>query len=160
MIGGLHRWLIGKQSTCQARDGGSTLGSGRSPGEGKSNPLQYPCLDSPMDREVWQVTVHSIAQTWLKWACVHAHGFLLSVILGSPFQMCYCWSLPPHALYRGPYKATVPRQKVQGPSLTFNGLRYLPVITWNNISWAYWKQAQRFCVLLGFIISMSQKGAC
>ena len=41
-----------------SRDVGSIPGSGRSPGGGHSNPLQYSCLENPMDREAWQVTVH------------------------------------------------------------------------------------------------------
>ena len=43
------------------RDPGSILGSGRSPGGGHSNPLQYPCLENPMDRGAWQFT-HSTIQ--------------------------------------------------------------------------------------------------
>ena len=41
----------GKASACSAGDLGSIPGSGRSPGEGNGNPLQYPCLENPMDRE-------------------------------------------------------------------------------------------------------------
>ena len=37
---------------------GSSLGSGRYPGEGNGNPLQYSCLENPMDREAWWATVH------------------------------------------------------------------------------------------------------
>jgi len=37
-------------------------GSGRSPGEGNGNPLQYPCLGNPMEREVWQATVHGVTK--------------------------------------------------------------------------------------------------
>ena len=40
------------------RDVGSIPGSGRSPGEGHGNPLQYSCLENPMDREAWQAMVH------------------------------------------------------------------------------------------------------
>ena len=47
----------GKESAYNAGDLGSIPGSGRSPGEGNGNPLQYSCLGSPMDREVWQATV-------------------------------------------------------------------------------------------------------
>ena len=51
---GLLRWLSGKKnppaSAGDARDGGSIPGSGRSPGEGNGNPLQYSCLGNPMDR--------------------------------------------------------------------------------------------------------------
>ena len=47
---GLPWWLSGKVSTCNAGDLGSTPGSGRSPGEGSGNSLQYSCLENPMDR--------------------------------------------------------------------------------------------------------------
>ena len=43
--------LDSKESAHNAGDPGSILGSGRSPGEGKGNPLQHPCLENPMDRE-------------------------------------------------------------------------------------------------------------
>ena len=43
-----------------ARDASSIPGSGRSPGEGNGNPLQYSCLGNPMDRGTWQATVHGI----------------------------------------------------------------------------------------------------
>ena len=48
----LERKLVlqGKASTCDAEDSGSIPGSGRSPGEGNGNPLQYSCLENPMDR--------------------------------------------------------------------------------------------------------------
>ena len=48
----------GKASVCNAGDLGSIPGSGRSPGEGSGNPLQYSCLENPMDREAWRATVH------------------------------------------------------------------------------------------------------
>ena len=49
-------------------DAGSIPGLGRSLGEGNGNPLQYSCLENPMDRGAWQVTVHRVAkgQTCLK----------------------------------------------------------------------------------------------
>ena len=40
----------------------SVPGSGRSPGEGNGNPLQYSCLEDPMDRGAWWATVHGVAQ--------------------------------------------------------------------------------------------------
>ena len=46
----------GKESACGAGDKGSIPGSGRSPGKGNGNPLQYPCLENPMDRGVWRTT--------------------------------------------------------------------------------------------------------
>ena len=45
-------------NTGDIRDPGSVPGSGRSPGEGNGNPLQYSCLENPMDRGVWWVIVH------------------------------------------------------------------------------------------------------
>ena len=66
----LPRWLHGKESSaCNAGDLGSTSGSWRSPGGGNGNPLQYSCLENPMDRGAWQATVHGVAKrwTWLKW---------------------------------------------------------------------------------------------
>ena len=56
-----------KASACNAGDQGSIPGSGRSPGEGNGNPLQYPWLENPMDRGAWQATVHGVAKsrTWL-----------------------------------------------------------------------------------------------
>ena len=43
----------GKASACDVGEPGSVHGWGRSPGEGNGNPLQYSCLENPMDREVW-----------------------------------------------------------------------------------------------------------
>ena len=54
---------VGKESTsCNARDPGSIPGSGRSPGEGNVNRLQYSCLENPMDRGAWQATEHGITR--------------------------------------------------------------------------------------------------
>ena len=41
----------------------SIPGSGRSPGEGKGNPLQHPCLGNPMDRGAWRATVHGVTKS-------------------------------------------------------------------------------------------------
>ena len=53
----------GKESVCSMGDLGSIPGSGRSPGEGNGNPLQYPCLENPMDRGAWQATVHGVPKS-------------------------------------------------------------------------------------------------
>ena len=47
-----------------ARDLGLIPVSGRSPGEGNGNPLQYSCLDNPMDKEPWQATVQRVVKSW------------------------------------------------------------------------------------------------
>ena len=54
--------LVGKESACSAGDLGSNPGSGRSPGEGNGNPLQYACLKNPMDRGAWWARVHGVAK--------------------------------------------------------------------------------------------------
>ena len=48
-------------NTGRTKDVGSIPGSGRSPGEGNGNPLQYSCLGNPMDRGTWQATVYAAA---------------------------------------------------------------------------------------------------
>ena len=53
----------GKESACQARGVGSIPGSGRSPGEGNGNPLQYTCLENFMDGGAWQATVHGVTES-------------------------------------------------------------------------------------------------
>ena len=50
-----------KESACSVGDLGLIPGSGRSPGEGNSTPLQYSCLENPMDRGAWRATVHGVA---------------------------------------------------------------------------------------------------
>ena len=46
-----------------ARDVGSIPGSGRSPGEGNGNPLQYSCLENPLDREAWWAIVCGVTES-------------------------------------------------------------------------------------------------
>ena len=53
----------GKVSAYNAGDPGSIPGSGRSPGEGNGNPLQYSCLENHMDRGAWRATVHGVAKS-------------------------------------------------------------------------------------------------
>ena len=54
---------VGTESACSAGDPGSIPGSGRSPGEGKGNPLQYPCLENLMDRGAWWAVVHGVTKS-------------------------------------------------------------------------------------------------
>ena len=53
----------GKESACNPGDLGSIPGSRRAPGEGNRNPLQYSCLENPMDRVTWQAAVHGVAES-------------------------------------------------------------------------------------------------
>ena len=52
-----------KNLPANAREADSIPGSGRSPGEGNGNPLQYSCLENPMDRGTWRATVHGVAES-------------------------------------------------------------------------------------------------
>ena len=65
------------------RDVGSVPGLGRSPGGGHGNPLQYSCLENPMDRGAWQATIHRVAmsQTQPKQLSGHAlHNIIFSLL--------------------------------------------------------------------------------
>ena len=53
-----------KASAYNVGDLGSIPGSGRSPGEGNGNPLQYSCLENPMDGGAWWATVHGVTKSW------------------------------------------------------------------------------------------------
>ena len=55
-------WTSLVEPACNAGDLGSIPGSGRSPGEGNVNPLQYSCLENSMDRGAWGATVHGVAK--------------------------------------------------------------------------------------------------
>ena len=71
----------GKEPACKCRrhrDMGSIPASGRSPGGGNGNTLQYSCLENPMDRGAWQATVHRVAksQTRLKRLSMHMCTFI------------------------------------------------------------------------------------
>ena len=56
---------------------GSIPGSGRCPGAGNSNLLQYPCLEKLMDKGAWQATVHGVAKSWTRLSnkAQHMHHF-------------------------------------------------------------------------------------
>ena len=47
------------------RDVGSNLRVGRSPAGGHGNPLQYSCLENPMDRGAWRASVHGVTKSWM-----------------------------------------------------------------------------------------------
>ena len=73
-----------KESSCNAGDLDSILGSGKSPGEGNGNPLQYSCLENPMDRQVWWATVCGVGHDWatsLHFMTTYG-GFIVKLKLG------------------------------------------------------------------------------
>ena len=51
------------ESACSVGEPGSIPGSGRSPGEGNGNPLQYSCLENPMDGGAWKAAVHGVMKS-------------------------------------------------------------------------------------------------
>ena len=62
-VGGFPGGSDGKASARNVGDPGSIPGSGRSPGEGNGNPLQYSCLENSMDGGAWWATVHGVAKS-------------------------------------------------------------------------------------------------
>ena len=64
-----------KKLPANAGDVGSIPGLGRPPGEGNGNPLQYSCLENPMDRETCQATVPGVAKNWTRLS-THAHQYV------------------------------------------------------------------------------------
>ena len=59
---------VGKESACIAAGAevtSSILGLGKSPGGGLGNPLQYSCLENPMDRGAWRATDHRVSKSWI-----------------------------------------------------------------------------------------------
>ena len=75
-IQGLLCSSYSKESACNAWGPGSIPGSGRSPGEENGTPLQYSCLENPMDREAWRATVHgvSVRRDWVTNTTSTVHG--------------------------------------------------------------------------------------
>ena len=53
---------MGKESACNTGDPAVISGLGRPPGEANGNPLRYSCPDNPIDRGVWQATVHAVTR--------------------------------------------------------------------------------------------------
>jgi len=87
----LSRWLNSKESTCNAGATGDAVlipRSGRSPGRGHSNLLQYSCLKNPTDRGAWRATVHGVtkSRTRLKRLSMHSHTDYVALVLGHLLQ--------------------------------------------------------------------------
>ena len=82
-----------KASAWNAGDLGSIPGSGRSPGEGNGNPLQYSCLENPMEGEAWWATVHGVAKsrTRLSYLTLNYTDFLYPQIVN--IYIRWAWSI-------------------------------------------------------------------
>ena len=83
-----------KASACNVGDPGSIPGLGRSSGEGSGNPLQYPCLENPMDRRAWCATVRGVAKSWTRLSYFIHSGLKLSTRnLWEAGLSAWLWSL-------------------------------------------------------------------
>ena len=83
----------GKASVYNVGDLGSIPGLGRSPGEGNGNPLQYYCLENPMDSGAWQATVHGITKSQARLCDFTSlslkHALEFHVVHSLAFALCY-----------------------------------------------------------------------
>ena len=78
MVIGLPGGSDGKESACNVGDSGLIPGSGRSPGEGNGNPLQYSCLENPMDRGARRATVYGVAKSQTRLSDLYNHIYEVS----------------------------------------------------------------------------------
>ena len=79
-------WLSSKESACKAgyaEGSGSVLGLGRSPAGAHDNPLQYSCLENPLDSGAWWATVHRVAKSWTQLKQLSMHAEKVKVIYSS-----------------------------------------------------------------------------
>jgi len=84
-----------KESAYNAGDLGSIPGSGRSPGGGNGNPLQYSCLENTMDRGAWRATVHGVTESNMtevtntdRWWTMLITGEIMHVYGGNMGNLC------------------------------------------------------------------------
>ena len=97
---GLPTVSVVKNLPAKAGDVGLILGSGRSPGEGNGNPLQYSCLENPMDGGAWWTAVHGVTKSRTRlnnWAQHSTIKIQFSVLHGNshldqsgPISLCRC----------------------------------------------------------------------
>ena len=90
MVGASQGALVVKNPSANAgdiRDVGLIPGLGRSPGGGYGSPLQYSCLENPMDRGAWRATVYGVtkSRTQLKRLIMHAHAHYFGIIISLNF---------------------------------------------------------------------------
>ena len=76
-----------KVSAWNAGDQGLIPGSGRSPGEGNGDPLQYSCLENPMGGGVWQATVHGVTKSQTRLSDFSFHFHIRRLTVGK-LQIC------------------------------------------------------------------------
>ena len=82
-----------KESTCNAGDLSLMPGLGRSHREGNGNPLQYSCLENPMDRDAWQTTVHEVTESWTQLTHTQ-HTTILYKLSEFYYYISGLWEIP------------------------------------------------------------------
>ena len=83
---GFPSGLVGKESACYTGDLASIPGSGNYRGEGNGNPLQYSCLENPMDRRAWWATVHGVTRVGHDWTTKPPQAFWIVRLPENWFQ--------------------------------------------------------------------------
>ena len=97
-----------KASACNECDPGSILGLGRYPREGNGNPLQYSCLENPMDREAWWATVHGVTKSQTRLSDV---TYLLTLYFRKPTKTVLSVDMYfPSLLFRGVFSRNAAKQ--------------------------------------------------
>ena len=83
----------GKEPTCQCRRHNKRhgFGSGRSPGGGHGNPLQYSCLENSMDREAWQALVHRVTKNQTQLKQLSMHESVSHSVMSDSLWPCGLW---------------------------------------------------------------------
>ena len=85
----------GKEPACQCKRclrPGSIPGSGRTPGVGQGNPLQYSCLQNSTDKGAWSGTIHRVSKSQiLKWHSIHTHTWNKSNVVVVYSLHCLIW---------------------------------------------------------------------
>ena len=102
---GLPCSSFGKESACNAGDLGLIPALGRSPGEGNGNPLQYSCLENPMDIGAWWATVHGVSKSQTQ---LNNRAYKETVQFSSVTQSCPTLLTPRIPLFMG-----FPKQEYQ-----------------------------------------------
>ena len=83
-----------KASACNAGDLGLIPGLGRSPGEGNDNPLQYSCLENPMDRGAWWGTVHGVPKSRTRLSDFTYFHYASVKRMGLPYSFLRLFNIP------------------------------------------------------------------
>ena len=93
----------GSDAVYNVGDPGSSPGLGRSPGEGNGSPLQYCCLENPMDRGAWQAAVYGVAKSWTRLSNFTSLHLSLESAHNEPTHSPQSLSLPWTTVYHQAY---------------------------------------------------------